>query len=374
MAGGMTRLLISARDPAAAWNMVEVARVALADPRFDIHVHAAEPAFGILAGQGLPVRRFHAGPANAPASPEADAVLAEAALLLDAVRPDAVLVGLSQPGEGGIDEALLALATVPRYALQDFWGDVNGFFGRTADLYFVMDEEAARLTRALHGVSALTIGSPRYARYAGIDVGALRRETRGHLGVGDGVPLIGLFGQPLWQEPGYGRTVTAFAHAAAAVSGASVLLRPHPREPTEAVVTVQRQLEGAGVCVLSATSGSSDPYLAACDAVCSAFSLSGLDVLQLSAQSPKPLGGVVYMLFDSGLCDAYRASSRLDTIPLVTHGLALAPASADDLTDALATALSPAWQQRVRARAGAVLPQSARAAAMLIDVVGKGGV
>jgi len=363
----MIRLLITARDPAAAWNMAEVAREAMADGRFEVHLHAAGPAFGILSRCGLPVRQVHATAVVGESGVHPAAVLEEAAALLAHVSPDAVLVGLSQTGGGGIDEALLALAeNVPRFALQDFWGDVNTFFGRPADLYFVMDDEAARLTTALHGVAAQAVGCPRYASYAALDVGELRRGTRQRLGVGQDTPLIGLFSQPLWHVPGYWRTLETFA-AAAATHSALALLRPHPRERDEDVAAMRQLLENAGLRIVPAIDGASEPLLAACDAICSAFSLSGLDALYLARQSTELPAGVLYMLFDAELQACYRATSRLDTVPLVQLGLALAPDEIDALPYALGTALSRKWRSQVARSIGDLLPQAAGAARAILN-------
>ena len=158
---GPFRLLLSARDPAAAHGIAALHRMWSADTRFELQVVAQSPAWELLAGHGVAAIHVPGLRVTSPASSDVRALLSLADEVLRDFRPDALLTGLSGPHDCGIDEALQERCDSPRIVLQDFWGEQNRILGGHVELALVLDDLAAELTRAKHGTHSLVVGSPR---------------------------------------------------------------------------------------------------------------------------------------------------------------------------------------------------------------------
>lgn len=334
------RLLVTARDPAAAYHLTEVVRCASGDPRFEVRAAAQEPAWGLLRRGGVEVQPLPDVKTRDPFSPSGIRLRALARTLLEEFEPDAVLCGLSTPFDGGIDEAVLAEARVPTFLLQDFWGEQNDLFGRRAELFLVLDEMAAELSWRRHGAPSAIVGSPRHATYRSIDGPARRRDVRRALSLRPDVPVIGLFGQALHKLPGYRRTVEAWAAAMAAFPSPVVAAyRPHPRE-SEAdrrhTLELLRGAELGPICVLDL--GVEDALLC-CDVVCSAFSNCTYDAAYLNYFASQPLIVPLCLFFDPEVVEYFQQIVRLAEWPYLKSDLALPIHEAGHLRDALVEAV-----------------------------------
>ena len=121
-----------------------------------VEVAAQPPASAIFAGHGFDVRPLDLPPAASAESTAAQRLRSAAAALIQSVRPDAILTGLSGP-DLGIDEALLAEAPNSRtYSVQDYQGWVVPGFGRPARTYIVTDRVSADIALA-RGVSRVIV-------------------------------------------------------------------------------------------------------------------------------------------------------------------------------------------------------------------------
>lgn len=350
------RLLVSARDPGAAGNLYPIVREALQADDIELYLAAQEPALDWFRRKGLNVETVSSPPLATINHPGRDALLDEAERLLKQVQADVVLTGLSGPGIG-IDEALLARADVPTFALQDFWGDVNKSFGVPADCYLVRDDEAAQLSQTLHRVDSIVVGSPKYVDLCGIDSQALGDQARRRLQIDDQIAEIGLFGQPLWQHSAYRETLAQFAEALSqAADDFRLIYRPHPKETAE-------EIEQA-MCVLGAHTdklildqdGETLSLIAACDVVASAFSSCCLDLIYLQRCSQTDLGTALYLLFHPAMRAVYQQYTGMDHLPPVNEGLALQADSREELVDTLRQALSPEVRGRLHRSIDQVLP------------------
>ena len=341
------RLLMTARDAGASFHLIEVARAALAAGDIALEVATQMPASRYFADAGIPHRALPLPAARAPDDASAAALLACADGLVETVRPDAVLCGLSTPGDGGIDEAVIARFAGPSLVLQDFWGEVNAFFGRAADLYLALDEEGVLLPRTRHGREAVAIGSPRHSAYAGRDLPAVRAAMRARIGAGAGTAVLGFFGQALHGLEGYRRTLEAWARAVLAFPGrALAVYRPHPREkPEEAAWTVDR-LRALGIATAVLGDCSVEDALLACDVVCSAFSNCTYDTAYLNRFSPEPLATPVSLFFDPQIVDYFHRMVRLDEFPYLKAGLVLPVRNAADLAGAIRHAAGTAARRQ----------------------------
>jgi hypothetical protein len=361
------RLLISARDVAGALHLVEVARAAATDPRFEVTVVAQEPAAKHFTAAGLTVRTV-AWPtvqsADSPATPE---LRRAARMLLDETAPDVVLTGLSTPFDAGIDEAILAEARVPTALYQDFWGEQNLILGRGADHILAIDEQAAERNLARFGRPSTVVGSARHAAYASLDVDACRRRVRAAIGAADTSRIIGFFGQALHALPGYGRTVTHFINCVRGMQGVTLLLRPHPREDAAQRRQTEAMFERAGLEAKSVAKGPVEDALAACDVVVSLFSICTFDTAYLNRFARRPVAVPMSLLFDEEIAAYCRQHGNYLDFAHHTLGLVRPVYEAAELTSALETALRPETCRDVWERAHRHLPDPARAPQRALD-------
>ncbi len=344
MKSGPPEVLLSARDPATAHAVCVLLQHAQTDARLRFSVLAQSPALEILQRAELAVRLI-----PFPSRADTDQLVTAARTVLEQLGPEMILSGVSGP-DCGVDEALLAAGCergIPCYALQSFWGDVNDTLGSVAETFFVLDQQAARLTRQRHPVRTVPVGSLKHANYAAFDIAGIRQRQRAKLELKPEQPLIGFFGQPLGQLPGYLETLQHLAPSLAAIPcSARVLYRPHPKETIterDRSLTILRQ---SGLKVLLDSEARVEHTLCACDLVTSAFSSCGLDALYLNALSPHPLNSVLYLLFNPELRSWYQHYTRLEELPPVTAGMALSCTKPDELASTLQHALQPETRQQ----------------------------
>lgn len=364
------RLLISARDPGAAFHLIEIARYARAMPGIEVFPVAASPALDIFQRAGLPVRPFVSGTtAIPPASEERDAILREAAAVMAEASPDAILVGLSSP-DCGVDEALLARAKgVPTYALQDYWGDVNSGFGVLADTYFVIDQTAAAITRRRAGAKPQIVvcGSPRHASqgqtWRSVLASAQGRQPAA-------APSIVFLGQPLWHLEGYARTLVKTAAALPAISSAAQFrYRPHPKESESERARAVHVLSAAGSVPTLDDEPLVEKSLLAADLCCTCFSSCALDFAFLNRASSAPLGGMLLMLFEPDVRQYYLDFTGLHDVPLTPMGLATTVWLEADVPAAMAAALEEEERMKCWRAAGAVLMDPTVASARVLGTI-----
>jgi len=362
------RLLMSARDPGTALHLGPVALLAAREDDIELTVAASPPAFEALAAiPGLTVRPFSVAPVQSAG--EAGPLLDGARALLDDVRPDAVLVGLSGPG-AGIDEALAACADgIPTFLFQDFWGDLNTLLGSPNLTVLALDPEAVRITRSRHGLGAVAVGAPGYERFAELDTDRLAACARRELELGDGAPLLTVCGQPLWEVDGYASTLRSVGRAAREAGLPTVAWRPHPKESPQQRARGAELLGSDGAVVLDAHAPSLESLLATSDVLCSAFSNCGADLVHLGRAATSPLGSVVFALFEPGLRDQYRRWTGLDDLPLTTAGLARTARRVQDLPGALRRAAQPDERRTMWERAARQLPDPAGAARRVLACI-----
>jgi hypothetical protein len=366
------RVLVSARDPGGALQVRAVHPALCADRRLAVTLAASGPAFDLLEGAGLRPIRFALpdGSTHVPVGGDHSALLDAASALLEDVKPDVLLVGISSLGVG-LDEALLARAAGrPTFAMQDYPGDANAVARAYADTYFVRDDAAARLTRERFEVATVQVGSLRHAAYAGLDVPELRARTRARLGVGIEEPVLGFFGQPA-EIPGH---EAAFGHLAEALARRPVkplvLLREHPKYPDHR----QRHsatLRRAGVAVHDAAEGDVEPWLAACDVVATCFSHCSIDYAFLAAWSQEPLGSVLFLLTTDEIRRFmldYTGMARPDG---VEGGLGLLAERPEDVAPLLSRALTLEERRRFH-EASRLLPRESRADVVAAALVAAG--
>jgi len=337
-------ILFSSRDPGGVGHIVSLLDAFRQDPRFEVSLVASDPALSLLRQAGEFPRMFVFANCSdhIEVGEDPTRLLEAAGRLLAEVRPDAVFVSLSSFGVG-IDEALLAATHVPRFAMQDFWGDVNLGLGVPADIYFVIDDFAACITRERWGVTALPVGSPKHDRYRSLDIDRLRNETRSSLGVGANRAVIGFFGQSS-DIPGHEAAFEDLAQAASVmVDRPLFLLRDHAKFPADRI----DKLIQLGLAAVDVTSKSTvETWLAACDVAVTCFSSAALDHAFLSAYSRNPIGTALYLLSNPEIQAFVAEVCGFPAFPTVEQGLGKVAKDPGSVAPLLESAL---WETERRA-------------------------
>ncbi|WP_097108312.1 hypothetical protein [Hoeflea halophila] len=363
-------IIFSARDAAAALYAAPVIDEASRDDRFRVVVVAQEPALNILARRGIAPIAVELPAANEPAGPEAAALLAEAGRIVREVDPDVIVAGLSSPGQGGIDEALLQMRSCKGFLLQDFWGEWNGFFGRKPDRFLVLDEAAAKLTRAAHDTDCVVVGSTRHAEYAGLDIAERRHSARNRVGLADR-PVIGWFGQALHHLPGYRESIAQWSQSVREFPvTVDVVYKPHPRE-SEA--QRQQTLEIMHSCLPQVHFLEAWPIedaLLLCDCVCAVMSNCLYDAAYLNFHSSSPLVTPVAMLHSSKLHGDLASRISFEVLPYVALGLAKVALPGTDLSTQLFAAIGQEGKRDCWRAARSNLADPGSATSRILDLIG----
>ena len=364
------KLLITARDVAAALHLTQIALAARTDTRFDIAIAAQQPAARHFLEAGLPVRLIPPLSTRDAHSPCAHELHAAAKELLKEVKPDITLVGLSTPFDAGIDEAVLAQSTVPTVLFQDFWGEQNLLLGKGADLILAVDDEAVRLNQRRYGRDSLLVGSARHSAYRTLDIAGSRKRSRTLLGMDADTPLIGFFGQALHHLEGYQRTVSHFVHTVARLSDpVHVLVRAHPRENLAQRQTTRSFFIDSGLSLVPELDGSVEDALMACDVSCSLFSSCTYDAAYLNRFAAEPVTVPVSMLFDPQILSYCEQHVNFDTFPYHRIGAVFAVHHPEQLAQVLQDALKPTTHQQVWRRAHEHLADPASAPQAALNAV-----
>ena len=365
---GPIRLLITARDVAAALHLAQIAKAAAADLRFEIVVVAQDPAAMQFERAGVPVRTVHWPTVKSAHDPQSTVLRESARTLLNEIAPAVVLSGLSTPFDASLDEAVLAEARVPTALYQDFWGEQNLVLGRGADHILAIDQQAAERNQARYGRASVVVGSSRHAAYAALDIDACRRNARRAIGAGDDERIVGFFGQALHRLPGYQRTIERFIEAMRRHGkGARLLLRPHPREDSAQRQHTAAMFASAGLDVMHGPDGPVEDAIAATDVVVSLFSICTFDAAYLNRFSASPLAVPMSLLFDEEIAAYCRQHGNYFNFAHHTQGLVRPVYDAAALPAELSAALDDTTKREVWENAHRYLPDPADSPGRVLD-------
>lgn len=364
------KLLITARDVAAALHLIQVANAARADKRFQVQIAAQQPAARHFLDAGFEVQLIEPLSTRSAQTAEAVELRSVARRLLSAAAPDAVLAGLSTPFDAGLDEAVLLESRVPTVLFQDFWGEQNLLLGKGADLVLAVDDEAVLLNKKRYGIDSCKVGSARHAAYRALDIAGIRQRARAELGIAANECLIGFFGQALHQLPGYARTVQHFVNALASLPTAvRLLVRPHPRENAEQRKATEALFIKSGLNLAPPLEGPVENALIACDVACSLFSSCTYDAAYLNRFSAAPVAVPLSMLFDQEIVTYCEQHVNFETFPYHRSGAVLAVHDPLQLASVLAQSMQASTHQLVWRNAHAHLADPAAAPQLALDKI-----
>jgi len=333
------KILLTARDPAAALHLIEIVRCAGQFDQLHIDIATQQPARRYFEEAGFDTTLVDLPPAREMPSLEAEELLQKCRELIDWFQPDAVLCGLSTPFDGGLDEAMTAVFSGPKFVMQDFWGEANQFFGARAQTYFALDEEAVRLSKFRHGLNAISVGSPRHSAYQYMDIPLIRARERKRIGASEETTVVGFYGQALHRVSGYRNTLNAWVDAMISQQTEfKALYRPHPREDNSDVIWTMQRFKEAGMSCVISEGKEVERSLLACDVVCSAFSNCTYDVAYLNYFSKDPIITPVSLFFDPEIVEYFHKMVKLEEFPYLKSGLVLPVNEAGDLPSVLTSA------------------------------------
>jgi len=305
------------------------------------------PATRIFQAGNIPHYTIELPAAKKPDDEIAQSLLAFVKEKLELLEPDVVLVGLSTPSEGGVDEAVLCLAKCETYMLQDFWGDSNLFFGKHPDCYLVADKEAAAHTSRRQQRESIIVGSPRHACYGKLDIPELRNRTLSAYGLPRGQPLHGFFCQPLDKVPGFMETVQAWAVAIRSIGLKDVIYRPHPASGTAQKKEIVRQLSRSDLDVHVVSDCPVENAIVVCDSVSGIMSNSVVDVTHLNYFSAQPVATPIYLLIHEKMVKFLGSFYNVEHLPTVEQGLALKVNRVEQMKSVLEKSIDSAVKEQI---------------------------
>ncbi|HAT2064642.1 TPA: hypothetical protein JBA10_16065 [Legionella pneumophila] len=367
------KLLVTARDIGATVNIIEIAKEAIIDKEIDIYVYTQNPASKYFYNAGI----NNINEINLPAvtdknSGDTRKLLSFAEHLIDEIRPDAVLSGLSSPRDAGIDEAIVAVCDekIKTFVMQDFWGEVNTFFDKTADYYFCLDQEAAKLTKDHFNTEAIAIGSPRHASYANLKISDLRQQIRNKLQISQDRNLIGLFSQSLHFLPGYFDTIKQMLSSVKNNNPETALLyRKHPRETDKEANAIIDLINSMGLDLFILDENRVEFSLLACDMVCSIFSNCIYDSCYLNYFANSPLIVPVILSYHSDVIQYAKQFNVYDFSPYQKQQLAFICDKEDSFLKNFNYLLSTNCKEQYWQRAKQVLENPVNSAKKALSII-----
>ncbi|WP_367606895.1 hypothetical protein [Legionella sp. W05-934-2] len=319
------KLLITARDVGAAINIIEIVKYAHSLKNIELHLYVQNPAAKYFANANIAINPVLLNISHSPTDADGLLLLNYADKLIKEISPDVILCGLSTPGDGGIDEAIIFAAKnkIPTFVMQDFWGEVNDFFGHCADFYLCLSDHAKFLSEQKYNCEGIVIGSPRHAWYGDADLFSKKLSLRHQYDLGHDDEVIGLFGQSLHHIPGYSRTILNFLNSLNHKKDELVLLyRPHPRETESQRQKSIAMLEESNLTYVITENDKVEHSLLMSDVVVSILSNCLYDSCYLNFFSEVPLITPVALCYEEDLLRHLNNFSMISSSPYKSHNLA----------------------------------------------------
>lgn len=360
------KLLLSARDPAAAYAIKNVVLHAQKNNNFEVMVLASSPALQILDGLRCDVESIEEHMAS-----DINSLRKKVKFVLMDFVPDAILVGSSGP-DVGVDEILLEQRSPQcrTYVIQDFWGDINKNLGVYADCYFVLDEFAEIITRRQIDREMYIVGSVKQEHYSELDPCAMRLVGREKIdGLGSGL-LIGYFGMPLGYFGGYWRTLEFFCDVMSSLSRTvTILYRPHPKENHDEVERSLSMLRRTGFSVYFDRESIPERSIVSCDLVVSCYSSCGFDNILLNKVAGKLISSSLFLLYDPEIYSFYREYAGLSDVPSSEQNMSISVKEKPDLLNSMGRALSTSYREELESNIKARIPQLGSASDKLLEKI-----
>jgi hypothetical protein len=339
------KLLITARDPASANDIIQILDPICKDGRFLIKVIAQEPAYSIILSKKY--KFFN------PSTDLADKIDKSSTQFIKALlnkeflsfQPDCILTGISGLGYG-VDEIAINICSksydAKSYSIQSYWGDLNERKGETADTIFVLDNFAKLVTeKRCSGKEIIITGSMQFDNYNNIDIRKEKQKLRTRFDVNNNTSIMALFGQPLFEFDWYRATLSSFFESMPWDYELFLIYKTHPKESTESIEWVKEEFSSKFAENTKVISDQ-DSYhvIAGADVTASIFSTIGYDLQNILVRSKYAFSLPIYLFYNKECRDWYREYTKLHTIPMSDKGMSLLVDNESKLIDALKMAMS----------------------------------
>jgi hypothetical protein len=313
MAGNQphVRIVMTAMDAGAAHHITPVAALLAEQPDTSVSIYACHVAAEVFDRVGVSYTRFEAVPQNfrAPSAREIENLLAEARVIVAAERPNLVICGVNNTGNGP-DEALCAAARevgCETAILLDDRGPLFTLDGQpprhllatTKSIY-----DWACGVAAEQAVEAHLVGSLKHEKLSALPADEMRAEARRRMGAGDDEHLCVFIAQSDAMD-GHNDNFALFATALHdlrdQLPNYKLIVRVHPGAP-ETGQWCFKYAQQLGLPV-ECDPGQSEilDLLAASDSLFSCISTSLIDYSWLSLNSQTLKVIPVYIMIGEGI-------------------------------------------------------------------------
>lgn len=365
-------LLITLRDLGAGFHIIEIIKYAQSDTRFEVEIWAQAPAADTLKSENIDFLLIPEKPINSNSGKEAVEFLLSIENLIKSRNFDACLVGLSTPFDGGIDEAVLATADCPKFLFQDFWGEMNLFFGGQPDVAFVIDDFAKRRTEERFSVEAQVVGSPRHHSYTHLNLRALRGKVRKFFGIGNEREVVVYFAQALSHFDGYHDTVNELIKALNTVErDLAVIVKPHPRDNTFAKEKLKKVFTESELEAYYSDTFSVEELLSASDVSFSVFSNSNLDACFYNWFSRDKICVPISLLFNKEMSEYYKKVINYDELPIFVSNLVIPVTDKSQLGLMIKNSFDRSFRRDFHKHVQSCLTDPSQASEITLDLISK---
>lgn len=295
-----TKVLLSARDPGAASHLIVLAKHLAQITDISVHFAAMEPAYTLAVSAGIKAIKVHCGEPNTQAQD-----------LIKKLKPDFILVGLSDP-DTGIDEALYQQAeNIPCYTYQDFWGAINPQQSILGHKFLVLDKTARDISLSLGASEAHIVGSLAHQGLSAIRSMQKRTQFRKRIKVSN--KTIGLCMQPLWHLRWYRESIKDLLLS---VKNEKLLLRFHPKLSKQTQLNIRHFFNQYCANNWSIDSGSLEAFIVGVDVLLSSFSNCNYDLINHNLSFHKGINSNAMLFQNSDMRTWFQHTTQLDQHPL----------------------------------------------------------
>ncbi len=306
----MKKILLSCRDACAAHSMIEIAKI-LRHNSWPFTIASQEPATSILISAKLETHSFESIDLQAPDSSQSIKFLEKVKGFLNKGHFDAAMVGLSTPGTGGIDEAIVKIANFPTFLIQDYWGDLNLFFNSYPTYVLSNDQHGVQVTKKRFEIDAFNLGSVRHIPY--VKLTTANKKPDG--------PTYCWLDQPLEPLQSYFRLFEQWTAFLEVETSATLQIRLHPSSSVDRKKQFIETLKSKSIQWKFSDLEPIEETIFKSDIVCSVLSNGNMDAAYINHFADQPVCLPVHLLIDHDLNEQIGDLAKQSDQPIEALGV-----------------------------------------------------
>ena len=298
-------VLISARDTAAAYSLLNLIKFLKKKKYYNIICIAMFPAYKILSRALKKGIALHELKKKKYLKTE---LMEISEKITKKVKPSFIITGLSGPGKG-IDEALIYYSNkkkITSFSYQDFCGDVNLGYGILPDYYLVTDSYSSKITKKITKKKTLEVGFLNFTKKISIKKKIKEQKQKSIL----------FCGQPLNHLPSYIKTLKFLFETLNKLDEKFILnYRPHPSENNFNISKIVNLAAKNSIDLKISNRNNINHDLIRSEFILTCYSSSIMDFSYLNFNSKIPIGSTLCLMYESGISQYYRNYTKLNFIP-----------------------------------------------------------